>query len=162
MTAPPHWRRATVGCSHQSAFRLHPLPCRVVLNSLTNGRWYYFKQQRETPPFVWSSPFALLLIQQQKLHLPSPLYRADFPPLVVAIGYILLIDVPVTGFQLFQQTAFRVFPISEQSSVTHIVAEYGQDQLSKPQHYPKNIVFYSVNHSVIGWIGLDNTFLYLC
>lgn len=22
--------------------------------------------------------------------------------------------------------------------------------LSKPQHYPKNIVFYSVNHSVIG------------
>ena len=23
-------------------------------------------------------------------------------------------------------------------------------QLSKPQHYPKNIVFYSVNHSVIG------------
>jgi len=24
------------------------------------------------------------------------------------------------------------------------------DQLSKPQHYPKNTVFYSVNHSVIG------------
>ena len=23
-------------------------------------------------------------------------------------------------------------------------------ELSKPQHYPKNIVFYSVNHSVIG------------
>ena len=23
-------------------------------------------------------------------------------------------------------------------------------KLSKPQHYPKNIVFYSVNHSVIG------------
>ena len=95
-------------------------------------------------------PYLLSLIQQQKLHFPSPLYRADFPPLVVAVGYILLIDVPVTGFQLLQQTAFRVFPISEQSSVTHIVAEYGQDQLSKPQHYPKNTVFYSVNHSVIG------------
>ena len=24
------------------------------------------------------------------------------------------------------------------------------EELSKPQHYPKNIVFYSVNHSVIG------------
>ena len=24
------------------------------------------------------------------------------------------------------------------------------EQLSKPQHYPKNTVFYSVNHSVIG------------
>lgn len=46
----------------------------------------------------------------------------------MAVGYILLIDVPVTGFQLFHQTAFRMFPISEQSSVTHIVAEYGQDQ----------------------------------
>lgn len=77
-------------------------------------------------------PYLLSLIQQQKLHLPSPLYRADFPPLVVAVGYILLIDVPVTGFQLFQQTAFRVFPISEQSSVTHIVAEYGQDKASFP------------------------------
>lgn len=97
-------------------------------------------------PFCQFSRF----IQQQKLHFPSPLYRADFPPLVVAVGYILLIDVPVTGFQLFHQTAFRVFSISEQSSVTHIVAEYGQDQLSKPQHYPKNTVFYSVNHSVIG------------
>lgn len=75
-------------------------------------------------PFCQFSRF----IQQQKLHFPSPLYRADFPPLVVAVGYILLIDVPVTGFQLLQQTAFRVFPISEQSSVTHIVAEYGKDQ----------------------------------
>ena len=26
----------------------------------------------------------------------------------------------------------------------------GELGLSKPQHYPKNIVFYSVNHSVIG------------
>ena len=25
-----------------------------------------------------------------------------------------------------------------------------EHKLSKPQHYPKNIVFYSVNHSVIG------------
>ena len=24
------------------------------------------------------------------------------------------------------------------------------EHLSKPQHYPKNTVFYSVNHSVIG------------
>lgn len=71
-------------------------------------------------------------MQQQKLHFPSPLYRADFPPLVVAVGYILLIDVPATGFHLFQQTAFQMFPISEQSSVTHIVAEYGQDKGTFP------------------------------
>ena len=40
----------------------------------------------------------------------------------------ILIGVLVSGFQLFHQTAFRVCPISEQSFVTHIVAEYGQDQ----------------------------------
>ncbi len=31
-----------------------------------------------------------------------------------------------------------------------IVSQNRQQQLSKPQHYPKNTVFYSVNHSVIG------------
>ena len=97
-------------------------------------------------PFCQFSRF----IQQQKLHFPSPLYRADFPPLVVAVGYILLIDVPVTGFQLFQQPAFRTFTVTEQSPMPYIVAKNGQEQLSKPQHYPKNTVFYSVNHSVIG------------
>lgn len=34
--------------------------------------------------------------------------------------------------------------------ITDIVGERGKEQLSKPQHYPKNTVFYSVNHSVIG------------
>lgn len=32
----------------------------------------------------------------------------------------------------FQQTAFRMCPISEQSSVIHIVAEYGQDKGTFP------------------------------
>ena len=31
-----------------------------------------------------------------------------------------------------------------------LAAGMGKRLLSKPQHYPKNIVFYSVNHSVIG------------
>ena len=31
-----------------------------------------------------------------------------------------------------------------------ILCQERYEKLSKPQHYPKNIVFYSVNHSVIG------------
>ena len=31
-----------------------------------------------------------------------------------------------------------------------VVIELAEKYLSKPQHYPKNTVFYSVNHSVIG------------
>ena len=88
-----------------------------------SGKW-----QREPPPFVWSSPFALLLIQQQKFHFPSPLYRADFPTLVVAVGYVFHINVPVARFQLFHQTAFRTFTVAEQSPVPHIVAKNGQEQ----------------------------------
>lgn len=34
--------------------------------------------------------------------------------------------------------------------ITDIVGERGKQEESKPQHYPKNTVFYSVNHSVIG------------
>jgi len=30
------------------------------------------------------------------------------------------------------------------------IRQCGGEPLSKPQHYPKNTVFYSVNHSVIG------------
>lgn len=34
--------------------------------------------------------------------------------------------------------------------VSIVVSKTGYRFLSKPQHYPKNTVFYSVNHSVIG------------
>lgn len=59
--------------------------------------------QGRTPPFGWSSPLPLLLEQQQKFHLPSPLYRADFPPLVVAVlmtdaGRAVLPDMSPNGF----------------------------------------------------------------
>lgn len=37
---------------------IFPLPCRVVLNSLTNGRLYYCKQQREN--FAVCAKFSLL------------------------------------------------------------------------------------------------------
>ena len=36
------------------------------------------------------------------------------------------------------------------SLLSNIVREENEQELSKPQHYPKNTVFYSVNHSVIG------------
>lgn len=69
-------------------------------------------------------PFCQFLrfIQQQKLHLPSPLYRADFPPLVVAVGYILLIDVPVTGFQLSDQLAFGYLSAAQEPERSHIIS----------------------------------------
>ena len=67
-----------------------------------------------------------------KLHFSVAALSSGFSALVVAVGYILLIDVPATGFHLFQQTAFQMFPISEQSFVTHIVAEYGQDKGTFP------------------------------
>ena len=43
---------------------------------------------------------------------------------------------------------FRLLKI--QLVTSNDVPEDGYAYLSKPQHYPKNTVFYSVNHSVIG------------
>jgi len=70
--------------------------------------------------------------------------------LVAAIADIFLIDIAVAGLQFADKGAFRYPAGTQQSVFTHIVREYREQQLSKPQHYPKNTVFYSVNHSVIG------------
>jgi len=70
--------------------------------------------------------------------------------LVVAESDILPIDVPIACLQLSDQRAFGYLSASQQTVRTDIVGERGKQELSKPQHYPKNIVFYSVNHSVIG------------
>ena len=71
-------------------------------------------------------------------------------PLVVAESDILPIYVPVASLQLSDQRAFGYLPVSQQTVWTDIVGKRGKEKLSKPQHYPKNTVFYSVNHSVIG------------
>ena len=89
-------------------------------------------------------------VQQRKLRL-SPFEQHGVPfPLVVAESGILPVNVPVARLQLFNQRAFGYLPAPQKSVWTDIVGERGKEQLSKPQHYPKNIVFYSVNHSVIG------------
>ena len=89
-------------------------------------------------------------VQQCKLRL-SPFEQHGVPfPLVVAESDILPIDVPVARLQLSDQRAFGYLSASQQTVRTDIVGERGKQELSKPQHYPKNTVFYSVNHSVIG------------
>ena len=103
-----------------------------------------------TPSDLFYYQPILRLIQQQELHFAPPLYRADGLAFPTAEGYVFLVNVPVSGFQLADEPAFRVSAVTEQYPLTHIEAQYGKEQLSKPQHYPKNIVFYSVNHSVIG------------
>ena len=89
-------------------------------------------------------------IQQRKLCLP-PFEQHCVPlSLVVTEGDILPIDVPVARLQLSDQCAFGYLSAPQKPVWTDIVGKRGKEQLSKPQHYPKNTVFYSVNHSVIG------------
>ena len=70
--------------------------------------------------------------------------------LVVAEGDILPVDVPVARLQLSDQRAFGYLSAPQKPVWSDIVGKRGKQKLSKPQHYPKNTVFYSVNHSVIG------------
>lgn len=89
-------------------------------------------------------------IEKRKLGFSSSLYAWNHFPLIAPKGNILLIDVTLPFFQLPYQPAFRYPAMALQSENAHIIAQNAQKQLSKPQHYPKNTVFYSVNHSVIG------------
>lgn len=95
-------------------------------------------------------PFLLLLKKQHVFHLSSAFDARYHLAPVTPEGNILPVDVPVSGFQLLQQPAFGHLPVPLEAVSPHIVGQYADEQLSKPQHYPKNIVFYSVNHSVIG------------
>ena len=97
-----------------------------------------------------SDTYFLWYIQQRKLCLSSFEQHGVPFPFVVAESNILPIDVPVASLQLSDQRAFGYLPVSQQTVWTDIVGKRGKEQLSKPQHYPKNVVFYSVNHSVIG------------
>ena len=95
--------------------------------------------------------FAMLRnVQQRKLRL-SPFEQHGVPfTLVVAESDIFPVNVPVASLQLSDQFAFGYLPAPQKPVWTDIVGERGKQKLSKPQHYPKNTVFYSVNHSVIG------------
>ena len=62
-----------------------------------------------------------------------------------AEGYVFLVNVPVPGFQLADEPAFRVSAVTEQYPLTHIEAQYGKEQLSKPKYYP-NLTFYYIEY----------------
>ena len=100
--------------------------------------------------FICQSLAMLRNVQQRELRL-SPFEQHGVPfPLVVAESDIFPVNVPVARFQLPYQLAFGVSLTAQQLRRTHIESQRAKQNLSKPQHYPKNIVFYSVNHSVIG------------
>ena len=82
--------------------------------------------------------FAMLRnVQQRKLRL-SPFEQHGVPfTLVVAFP----VNVPVARLQFSDQCAFGYLPAPQKPVWTDIVGERGKEQLSKPQHYPKNIVF---------------------
>lgn len=88
--------------------------------------------------------------QQFKFRFPSSLDRGHRLSLIAPVSRELPIDVPVAGFQFPYQRAFGHLSMPEQPVRTDLVGKAAYQQLSKPQHYPKNTVFYSVNHSVIG------------
>ena len=50
-----------------------------------------------------------------------------------------------TGFQLADEPTFRVSAVTEQYPLTHIEAQYGKEQLSKPKYYP-NLTFYYIEY----------------
>lgn len=91
-----------------------------------------------------------MYIQQLVFLFPPPFDRGNLLTLIMAILYEILINIPVAGLQFPYQRTFGHFPMTEQTVWSHLVSQTRDQELSKPQHYPKNIVFYSVNHSVIG------------
>lgn len=99
---------------------------------------------------IFYAHFLLWYIQQCKLRLPPFEQHGVAFSLVVAEGDILPVDVPVARLQLSDQRAFGYLSAPQKPVWSDIVGKRGKQKLSKPQHYPKNIVFYSVNHSIIG------------
>lgn len=56
------------------------------------------------------SPFSFTLQKQQIFHLPSPLDARNYLAFIAAEGNVLLVNVPVPGFQFLYQLAFgKVF-----------------------------------------------------
>ena len=56
------------------------------------------------------SLFHLLFKKQQIFHLPSPLDARNYLAFIAAEGNVLLVNIPVSGFQFLYQLAFgKVF-----------------------------------------------------
>ena len=81
-----------------------------------------------TPSDLSCRPPSSRLIQQQELHFAPPLYRADGFALPTAEGDVFLVNVPVSGFQLADEPAFRMSAVTEQYPLAHIEAQYGKEQ----------------------------------
>lgn len=60
--------------------------------------------------FPSGSPLFLLFKKQQIFHLPSPLDARNYLAFIAAEGNVLLVNIPVSGFQFLYQLAFgKVF-----------------------------------------------------
>lgn len=60
--------------------------------------------------FPSGSPLFLLFKKQQIFHLPSPLDARNYLAFIAAEGNVLLVNIPISGFQFLYQLAFgKVF-----------------------------------------------------
>jgi len=65
---------------------------------------------RCTFQLVSTLPSFLLFKKQQIFHLPSPLDARNYLAFIAAEGNVLLVNIPVSGFQFLYQLAFgKVF-----------------------------------------------------
>lgn len=83
---------------------------------------------------------------QQLVFLFSPPFDGRNPlPLVMAILYEILINIPVAGLQFPYQRTFGYFPVAEQTVWSHLVSQTRDQKLSKPKYYP-NLTFYCIEY----------------
>lgn len=87
-----------------------------------------------------------LMYIQQLVFLFSPPFDGRNPlPLVMAILYEILINIPVAGLQFPYQRTFGYFPVAEQTVWSHLVSQTRDQKLSKPKYYP-NLTFYCIEY----------------
>lgn len=69
-----------------------------------------------------------MYIQQFKLLLPSSLDARHHLSLVASERDILLVDIPVAGFQFLDQPAFRYLPVPDQPVISDIIGQRCDEQ----------------------------------
>lgn len=69
-----------------------------------------------------------MYIQQFKLLLPSSLDARHHLSLIASERDILLVDIPVAGFQFLDQPAFRYLPIPDQPVISNIIGQRCDEQ----------------------------------
>lgn len=86
-----------------------------------------------------------MYIQQLVFLFSPPFDRGNLLPLIMAILYEILINIPVAGLQFPYQRTFGHFPMTEQTVWSHLVSQTRDQELSKPKYYP-NLTFYHTEY----------------